>query len=497
MDILSMLQGDNGAPSDLIKAIIAGDQTGRELTDQLSNGPALKPESLDPVLKTLQFQLKHLVLHNMIPKKSVYNTVHEYLQLVKYGEEVGIFMNEGTSPEQTDSQYRRKAALVKYMGLGGKLTHQAMLVKNADGKDPYTREVENKLIQLTKRINQELVTADSSKVERQFDGLFRQHMLGIGEIYGATSGLTPEQLMDRYDGDVAVIDARGSILTEAMIQDAADAVVNQRYGEVSKVITNPTVAKNFTKQFLNSKRIIPGISGSVRGAMVGQSVNPIETQFGAVDLESDIFFDRREGIAYNRAATSAKAPNAPTAGVAPIAVATDAKNKFNATFAGGYFYVVTAVNQYGESAPLVMNTTIQAVAATESVDLQFVDGGGSYPATAYRIYRTEKNVAVYQTAKYYPLFDVSTTELAAGYDGADQTKVRDRNRIIANTHSALVLAPSDQLWEYIQLAPTMKIEFAIVTLAKEFAIVNYGTPVLYMPGKICRIKNIGALTATA
>jgi hypothetical protein len=231
--------------------------------------------------------------------------------------------------------------------------------------------------------------------------------------------------------------------------------------------------------------------------MVGQSVNPIETQFGAVDLESDIFFDRREGIAYNRAATSAKAPNAPTAGVAPIAVATDAKNKFNATFAGGYFYVVTAVNQYGESAPLVMNTTIQAVAATESVDLQFVDGGGSYPATAYRIYRTEKNVAVYQTAKYYPLFDVSTTELAAGYDGADQTKVRDRNRIIANTHSALVLAPSDQLWEYIQLAPTMKIEFAIVTLAKEFAIVNYGTPVLYMPGKICRIKNIGALTATA
>ena len=131
-----LAQNGGAAENDIIKAIIAGSQTGRELTDTLSSGPSLKPESLDPVVKILENRDKHIVLWKMFPKKSVFNTVHEYNQLVSYGQDVGIFMNEGESPEQTDSIYRRKAALVKYMGLQGELTQQAMLVKQADGKDP-------------------------------------------------------------------------------------------------------------------------------------------------------------------------------------------------------------------------------------------------------------------------------------------------------------------------------------------------------------------------
>lgn len=481
----------NGAPNEILKAIIAGDGHGHDYINQLSSGPGLKPESLDPMLKSLEYKMKDIVLWGMLPKQSIFNTVHDYNQLVKYGQDLGIFMGEGDRPENTDSQYRRKSILTKYMGVGGKITLQAQMVKNADGKDPYTREVENKLLLLTKLINMKLVEGDATLDTYSFDGIFRQHLLGVNEIYGDPTGKTPEQLLDTYFDDIAVIDARGKALSEDHIQDATNVVSTNRFGDVDTLLTHPEVLKDFARRFHESKRIIPGMAGSVVGATMGQSINGFQTQLGySMDLKSDKFFDRRDAIKYNQVANSAKAPSVPTTG--SIAVATDAKNKFGTAFQGTYYYLVVAGNRYGQSTPLAMNAIGQAVASTESVDLTFTDGGGSYPATYYTVYRTKANPVDRTTADYFPLFSVSVTQKGAGFDGADPTKVRDRNRFIAGTRSALVMAPSTEIWEYLQLAATMKIEFALVTLAKEFAVVNFGTPVLYQPGKICRIVNLGS-----
>jgi len=38
---------------------------------------------------------------------------------------------------------------------------------------------------------------------------------------------------------------------------------------------------------------------------------------------------------------------------------------------------------------------------------------------------------------------------------------------------------------------TMKLDFAVTTLSRRFAIFNYGSPVIYQPGKIAVIRNIG------
>ena len=479
---------ENYSDEDIIKAIVAGSQTGRDLTDTLSSGPSLKPESLDPVVKVLENKENHIVLWKLLPKKSVYNTVHEYNQLTSYGADVGIFMNEGESPEQTDSVYRRKAALVKYAGIQGELTQQSMLVRQADGKDPYTREVENKTLKLLTQLDQKLSGSDNAMVPQEFDGIFKQHYNGVLDITAGTG-------LDTYANDTTFIDARGKALKDSNVEDAVQAVVNDRFGEATKIISNPVVFNDYVKRFHESKRVlVNNPTSATEGATMGQKVNDIATQFGKIDVVNDIFFDRRTPKAYNAAAVSAKAPAAPTAvnNTSLTIVSADTSTKFTDA-AGGYFYGVTARNQYGESAMCPMNTTIKAIAATESVDLVFVAGSGTYAATSFTIYRTEKNVAVYTTAKYYPLFEVSVTQLAAasGYDGAAQYAVRDRNRVIGNTHSALVLDPNSDMWEYIQLAATMKIDFAITTLARRFAVVNYGTPVLYMPGKIAVIHNIG------
>lgn len=479
---------DSGNQDDILKAIIAGSGTGQDYNNVANSAGSLKPESLDPVVKVLEFKENHIVLFKMMPKHTVFNNVHAYNQLKSYGsEEIGVFMKEGESPEQTDSTYVRRTASVKYMGVQGELTQQAMMVRNADGKDPYVREVENKTLLLLKIIDQKLSSADSVMVAEEFDGIFRQHYFGINDINGVQS-------LGNYTNDTCVINAHGKALTESMANDATMAVVNDRAGEATTLITNPSVLSNFAKRFhANRYTMTNNPLGGTTDATVGFNTNKIQTSFGHLDAINDIFFDRRKSKTYNNAASSAKAPATPVKDIAnPLTTAAgDTLNEFGTAFAGDYFYGVTAINQYGESAMCLMNTTGFAVAATASTDLKFAAGVGTYAATAYIIYRTKTDVPDYTTAKFYPVFSITTAELAAGYDGAAPLSVRDRNRIIAGTHSAIVLNPESNILEYVQLASTMKLDFAITTLARRFAVVNYGTPVLYQPGKIAIIRNIG------
>ena len=102
-----------------------------------------------------------------------------------------------------------------------------------------------------------------------------------------------------------------------------------------------------------------------------------------------------------------------------------------------------------------------------------------------------QNAVLNANTEYYPIFEVPVSQMATGYDGAAENCVRDRNRIIAGTKSALVYYNDSQINEYLQFADTMKMDFAVTSPSKRFAILNYGTPVLYQPAKIVRIVNIG------
>lgn len=491
-DMMGMLESMDA--QDVLKAMEAGLETGMQYNNQINNGGGLKVESLDSYIKVLQNRLDQLVFLNEIPKQKIDNTVHQYNQLYKYGEEVGIFNMEGETPEETDSQYRRKSVITKFLGVTGQVTHPAMLAKLAGGMNMYTKEVENKTILLQTLLDQRIIDADSSCVPEQFDGVFRQHMLGVVEAeLGSNEGLTSEQILDAYFGSAAVINANGKVLNDTLVEDAADAVVNVFNGYIDRIVSTPVVFNDYVKLFHESKRVIVGLRDSVTGATMGQSVNNITTQFGKVAVKNDKFFNMATPIVLTKTATSPKAPVTPVAGGTPTAaVDTDTKTNFG-NFAGSYGYAVTAKNRYGESAPLnLTSTAAQAVTASQSVDLQFTAGtGGAYQADCFVIYRTLKDAALNNTTKYYPMFEVPVNQLASGWDGTATTKVRDRNRFVAGTKSALVYYNDSQINEYLQFADTMKMDFAITAPSRRFAILNYGTPVLYQPAKICRIINIG------
>lgn len=476
-----------GASDELVKAVVAGSQTGRDFNGVQNSGGSLKTESLDAMVRLLTSTEKHIVFWKMLNKQSIYNTVHEYNQQLDYGNDSGGFNLEGEAPQFSDPTYRRKSAMIKYLGFAGEVTHPAMLVRNADGVNNWSREIQNKTQLLMRFINKTLATANSVNIPTEFDGFFQQHF--EAEEVGNNS-------LDTYFRSTQVIDARGQILTDDLVQDATDAAVNQNFGYVDKIIGSPTIFKDYVKQFDGLKRFNVGQPGAIQGAITGQSVKMIDSQFGPLDVVNDIFFDWKVSKNNNQASTHAKAPAAPVAdAVAPVTVVNAvATSKFSG-FTGTYFYGVTAKNRYGESAMTVLDANAATVAnATDAVDLKFAAGVGAYAATAYVIYRSVKNeTAVTNNKALHPIFEISAAQLVAGYGGAAAGLVRDRNFWISNTKSAMVSVIDPEYLEYLQLAPIMKMDLAITSPSKRFMVLNYGTPALYMPTKVIRIINLGTI----
>lgn len=481
--------------ADILKAMEAGLMTGMQYANTLNNGGGLKVESLDGVIKVLEYTEKQLVFWKNIGKKKIYNTVHQYNQLVKYGNNVGIANLEGETPQFTDSQYRRKPIITKFLGVSGQVTHPATLVRiAAEGDSMFELEVRNKTLLLLQSLDVALTNFDSSCIEEEFSGIWQQHVEGILDVYGGMAGKTSEDILDTYYADPAVVNADGSILTDFLMQEATNTIVNLRYGFADKIIANPIVFTDYVNDHTANKVLnVNGVSGSMMNARAGLQVTSVATQFGDIDFMADPFFDSKPARLFNSPATNDKAPAAPVKGAAAAVsiVTADSKTKFT-NHAGTYLYAVAAKNRYGESALTKLNNEAQAVTAANSVDLKFTAAiNSTYPTQAFVIYRTEANPANPNTANYYPIFQIPAAALASGYDGAAAGAVRDRNRSIAGTHSALVFKMDDSLIQYLQLADTMKMEYAITSPSRRFSILNYGTPVLYAPGKFVRICNIG------
>lgn len=462
----------------LNKALEAGQITGRETTDLSSaSGAPLKVESLDKTLKHLTFKESDIVLWKNVPKKSAYNTVEEYNQLVDYGQQRGGFYNEGELPNEEDSQYIRRAQLVKFMGVVKSVTHPMTLVNTHVG-NAIEREVKNGTMWILRQLNRSLYFGDETLVPQEFNGFLAQHQKNSGYA----------TLDDYFDSEV-VIDAKGFALSEDMIEDSANGII-QNFGLGNQLFAPPKVLSNFVKNFYGNKFINPNTNQTSAGVM-GQRVQAFDSQFGRIGLNWDIFFNKKPMRKVNFSGTAPNMqPNAPTA-VSVTPVATDASSKWDADDAGDYLYAATATNRYGESGLTVLDAAPATIVAGGSVDLKFTDGGGVNPAVAYTIYRSNKNATTAATANFYPLYTVARQEQIDGYDTAAAGSVRDRNRMMPDTDQAILFQMDNEVIEFAQLAPLMKMDLAILSPAYRFMVLLYGTPFLYAPKKMVRIVNIG------
>ena len=461
----------------LNKALAAEDITGRDTTNlTTASGAPLKVESLEKTLKHLTFRENDIRLWKDLPKKAAYNTVEEYNQQTSYGANRGGWNREGELPEEEDSIFVRRAQLVKYLGVTKSVTHQMTLVNTMVGSI-MERTIKDGTMWILRTLNQGLYFGNEKLVPEQFNGfLAQQQQSDAWASY------------DDYMNSEHVVDLRGKSLTEDAIESGANSIV-ENYGLATQLYAAPAVLSNFVKNFYGNKFIQPNTPALSNGVM-GQRVQAFDSQFGQIGLNHDVFFKKQPSKSAASAATSTKAPATPVwDSSSPATVKpTIAGSKFNSTDAGNVYYAVSAINRFGESKLAIHSTAVAAVAGC-AIDLKFSAGVGTNTATAFRIYRTK--VGGSATGEFYPLFEVSVSELTAGYDGASAGVARDMNHFLPDCEQAMLVQFDNEVIEFAQLAPLMKMYLAVLSPAFRFMILLYGTPFLYAPKKMVRFVNIG------
>lgn len=482
----SYLDGNEGVSSqgelaELQKAIAAGEITGRETTDSLTDsGAPLKVESLENTLKVITWKENDVVLWKKVPKLPAYNTVEEYNQLVSYGDDgLGAFNNEGELPMEADSVYARRAQLVKFMGVTGAVTHPMQLVTTMIG-DVLQREIQNKIQWLLHKADVALAYADSNVVPQQFNGFYQQHATGVVNNQ-LDSALTPVQYQAYLDSN-NVVDLGGSRLSEDAIETAGLGII-ENYGYGDTLMAPPEVLSNFVKAFHESKLIQPNTAALTDGVM-GQRVRSFMSQFGEIGLEYDKFLKASRPRLPGSGKQNPKAPDAP--GVPTVGIV-GGEGFFPNGTAADYLYAVAAVNRYGEG-DLVPGTGAITVGADvgDALDITFTPGSGTYPPTGYVIYLSEPG-----GTRYYPIHRFSAAQHAAGWNGAGAGAARVKYQIWPNTESAFLIENDIQIWSFKQLAPLMKMDLAVLEPARRFMVLLYGTPQLYAPKKMVKFINIG------
>ena len=461
----------------LNKALAAEEITGRQTTDlTTASGAPLKVESLEKTLKHITFRESDIRLWKDLPKKAAYNTVEEYNQQTSYGANRGGWNREGELPEEEDSIFVRRAQLVKYLGVTKSVTHQMTLVQTMIGS-VMERTIKDGTLWILRTLNQGLYFGNEKMVPEQFNGFLAQQMQS--DAWASYSD---------YMNSEMVVDLRGSALTEEAIEQAANSIV-ENYGLGTQIYGPPAVLSNFVKNFYGNKFIVPN-TPSLSDGIMGQRVQAFDSQFGQIGLNHDVFFKKLPSLRSTSPATSQKAPNKPIwDATTPAAVQTNVSgSKWFAADAGNVYYGVVSINRFGES-DLAINPTAVAAVANGAIDLKFADGGGVNKATAYRIYRTK--VGGSTTGEFYPLYEVNLDDVTRGYDGGGAGIIRDMIRFLPDTDQSALFQFDNEVVEFAQLAPLMKMDLAVLSPAFRFMVLLYGTPFLYAPKKMVRFINIG------
>lgn len=413
---------------------------------------ALRVESLEATLKLLTYTATNIRLWNQIPKLEAYSTVEEYNRLLEYGGDGGGFNTSGELPQEEDSTYERADQKVKFLGTTRSVTHPATLVRTVPA-DLITQETQNGALWLMGKLNHALYYADADAVPVEFNGLAKQIEEGSGHV----------------------IDLEGAPLTKENVEDAADRIA-QNFGLPQKLFTNNKVFADFSDTYNQYQRFsAPGGAAGV----IGTPVTGVSTTSGVVGFEPDVFV--KSGNNPPSSANSLKAPGAPTLSVGG---ATGSDGNFKSTDAGDYKYAISAVNQYGESAASAVSSPA-TVGTGNHVPLTITDGGGTVPATAYKLYRTEKNGSVlYFTGKVIPRAKSNGIYISS-------TTFNDINSHRPNTFQGLLLDMTTQSLAFKQLSPMIKMNLAIISPAIRWMQLLYGTPIVYAPKKNVVFRNIG------
>jgi len=429
-------------------------------TDQTGGG-ALRVESLDSSLKVITFTDKHINFWKDIPKSPAYSTVEEYNQLTTYGTQTGGFVSEGELPYATQSDYVRKAALVKFVGTTRSVSHPMTLVRTMV-PDVIAQENSNGIMWMLRQIENGLFWGRSD-----------------GRIASGTATEYVEWMgMDKLVGNT--YDLRNTTFSTTpfttVVNDLAQTVVDN-FGFPTDIYIPFQVLAKINEEFAGTaaqRVILPTQSGNTQ---VNINIDGLMTQAGRVNLKPTFFLQKTRSAPTGAALL--KADEMPLASVDVTASAQTLVSGGVAPAAGNYVSSFTLRNKYGET---VSKTCLGgAITLSGSNGLRFAVAGVDANANTAQfmdVFVSE----VGGTAKYW----VQSFNLA---ETADTNYFWDGLRL-PNTSTAFIGQNTPDVLTFRQLAPLVKMDLATIAPAYKWMILLYGVPVIFAPLKWTKITNI-------
>ena len=181
-----------------------------------------------------------------------------------------------------------------------------------------------------------------------------------------------------------------------------------------------------------------------------------------------------------KSATNTKKPDPPV--IAAVAVVPDSTSLFAAADAGVYYYVVTAENEFGESA--ISNAiTITAITANRSPITITKAGTGAIP-TGYKVYRSQKGAASAADVRLMTRIPLTGSPLT----------FNDLNKDLPGTGNAFLLTtdPIYQAIEYLEFLPLQEFKlFPTQAAVDPFLLLMVGTLGMKIPKRHIMYKNVG------
>ena len=445
---------------ELQKALSISQNYGTTAPGSLAGGSALAVEDLDRTLKLVTFGLEHLRLWKDILKEKVTQTVHEYNVQNSYGQEISPFFAMGGTPNETDANYDREFIQVKYLGTQGQVQHNLTLIQAAHGP-VVAREVKNKTIELLARNERSMFEASSAINPLEYDGIYAQISANQSNPNFISTAFAGYDAADSSAN--VIIDVRADF-DEDIGEDAGLKAVNN-FGMPMDMYLGTDVHSRFSRAFYQKQRVM---SGSTISA--GQKVKEFN---GTLDYRfKPSLFNRPRKAPL---AQSISASAAPTLGATASPV--NAGSLFQASDAGTYSYVVSAVYADGETQ--ASSQVSQAVAAGDAVTI-VINYTGS--PLYFNIFRAP----VGTTSGW--LF---IQRIAPAGSGVAHTV--DLNAYLPGTAKAFLLMHDPDVLCWKQLGSMIKYDLAVTDTSYKWLQLLYGTPLVSAPRKNVILQNLTSL----
>lgn len=438
----------------LSKSMVTGHNFGS--LDQEGAG-ALRRQSLANDVKVLTFNNQDFTILSDINRTPANSTVEEYTIQTGYGEAgASRFVSETGIGTINDPGLARKIVKMKAVSDTRQTSIMSTIVNNT--KNPLQIQQDSALLVIMKTIEEAIFNGDADLTSMgegqglQFDGL--------------------KKLIDQQNN---VIDARGSSLTETLLNKAS-VVVAKGFGRATDAYMPIGVHADFVNNQLGRQWVAQG-QGSVNS---GYTVPMFASTRGNIALHGSTILENEEILERNRVVPH----DAPAKPIVSATVA-DGAGQFADEDVKAQEYAVVLVSQAGKSAPEFTTATVTAKTSEVTIEVT--------PANLYQA--RPDFVEVYRKGEETGEFFLIARKgfYKAEVDG--KIKVVDKNEKIPETSSVFVGEMSPQVLELMELLPATRLDLAQVNATLTFTVLWYGALALYAPKKWVEIKNVKTINA--